>query len=181
MIFFQPSSLLTAERTIQTYGTQGVAKKGTTKCHHSIIYASRDEPAAAAEEAPNPETREFGMLTAIRVNSAKPTDIMDPMARLNYIKMYTVEHNVKVYNFGKVHDDFLETMKHQWNWVWQQGEETVENNDEISSDDDDDEDEYAEEAERRRKKEKERRKGSSKGKEKKSSGGLFGKAPRKRR
>jgi hypothetical protein len=40
---------------------------------------------------------------------------MDPMARLNYAKIYTVEHNVKVYDFGIVHEDYLDTFKHQFN------------------------------------------------------------------
>jgi len=39
---------------------------------------------------------------------------MDPMARLNYTKVYTVEHNVKVYDFGIVHKDYLDTLRYQF-------------------------------------------------------------------
>jgi hypothetical protein len=39
---------------------------------------------------------------------------MDPMARVNFGKIYTVEHNVKVYNFGEVHEEYVELLKHQW-------------------------------------------------------------------
>jgi len=43
---------------------------------------------------------------------------MDPASRINYAKLYTVEHSVKVYDFGDVYDDhFLALLVEQWKWV----------------------------------------------------------------
>lgn len=39
---------------------------------------------------------------AIKVVGCKPWNTMDPMSRVNFVKIYTVEHNVKVEEFGKV-------------------------------------------------------------------------------
>jgi hypothetical protein len=38
----------------------------------------------------------------IRVIGKKPWNTMDPMSRVNFLKLYTVEHNVKVEDFGRV-------------------------------------------------------------------------------
>ena len=42
---------------------------------------------------------------------------MDPMSRLDFAKIYTVEHNVKVFDFGDVHKDHIHTLKTQWRYV----------------------------------------------------------------
>jgi hypothetical protein len=128
-------------RTIQTYGQRGVAKQGAVKCQHSIIHTTREPRKPEDDEEPDALSGERPMLTAIRVKAGKPTDTMDKMARLNYTKIYTVEHNVKVYDFGKVHPDSLDVLKHQFRWVWQEGDEVeVEDDDDDESDEDDGDD-----------------------------------------
>jgi hypothetical protein len=43
---------------------------------------------------------------------------MDRMSRVDFNKIYTVEHNVKVYDFGRVHEDERSFLRHQFNYVW---------------------------------------------------------------
>jgi hypothetical protein len=98
-----------------TYGRQGVAKYGTTKCHHAIIWSGSQEPQPQPNEFPI--DGESGMMAPIRVVPKLRSDQLDPMCRVNFAKIYTVEHNVKVYNFGDVHKDFLEAMIRQWEYT----------------------------------------------------------------
>jgi hypothetical protein len=44
------------------------------------------------------------MLSSIRVN-ANNNGALDVMSRVNFGKIYTVEHNVKVFDFGQVHNE----------------------------------------------------------------------------
>lgn len=41
---------------------------------------------------------------ALEVEPAKPDQKLDPMSRLNFGKVYTVEHNVKVLPVGRITD-----------------------------------------------------------------------------
>lgn len=38
-------------------------------------------------------------------------------SRINFAKIYTVEHNVKVYDFGDVHEKFVTQLLASWTWV----------------------------------------------------------------
>jgi hypothetical protein len=184
--------VLTKARTIQTYGNRGVAKPGTTKCYHSIIHTSSAPPAPKSNEAPDVASGERPMLNPIRVRPRKRTDKMDPMSRLNYSKMYTVEHNVKVYDFGTVHENFLHVFKKQFAWAWQFEPESSDDDDE--DDDDDDEDggggggdgqANTTIPQENQNDDRQRRESSSKGKKPKGGSSFFGlssgKEPRKRR
>lgn len=42
---------------------------------------------------------------------------MEPKARINHAKPYTVEHNLRVYNFGMVHRRYLTELRAQYDWV----------------------------------------------------------------
>ncbi|QDS69658.1 hypothetical protein FKW77_009452 [Venturia effusa] len=112
---------------IQTYGNQGVAKKDVVKRSHAIIYTGK-EPAPNENELPGPG--EPAMLQSIRVVSNKRIDIMDPMSRVDFSKIYTVEHNVKVYDFGWVHKDSRNMLRHQFQYVWSINQDTEEESDE---------------------------------------------------
>jgi hypothetical protein len=54
------------------------------------------------------------MMSPIRITPNKERDRLDPRSRINYCKLYTIEHNVKVYDFGMVHKDYLRKLKCQW-------------------------------------------------------------------
>lgn len=155
--------------TIQTYGNRGVSKPGTTKCYHSVIYTGQTAPKPKKNEEPNVAAGERPMLASIRVRPKRKTDKMDVMSRLNYSKMYTVEHNVKVYDFGTVHEKYLHTLKKQFEWAWHLEPESSdeEEGEEEEGDDDDDDQRIPEpQAESR-----DRRGSSSKGKEREPSKG----------
>ena len=66
----------------------------------------------ADEELPRPGER--GMMSAIRCKGHKRSDRLHPMARINFARTYTVEHSVKVYDFGDVHKDDLYHLSNNW-------------------------------------------------------------------
>jgi hypothetical protein len=98
-----------------TYGKQGCAKPGVLKWQHAIIYTGKDEPAAQPGE--QPRQGEYSMMQGIRVAPRSRQDKLDPLSRINFAKIYTVEHNVKVYDFGDVHEDSLVPLKVQWKYT----------------------------------------------------------------
>lgn len=65
------------------------------------------------------------------------------MSRLNYRKIYTVEHNVKVREFGDVHPDYEERLVSNWKSAWGFQRELVgdgvEDDDEDGGDDEEEE------------------------------------------
>jgi hypothetical protein len=42
---------------------------------------------------------------AVRVNNTSEKDRLAEESRVNYSKLYTIEHNIKVSFIGKIHDD----------------------------------------------------------------------------
>jgi hypothetical protein len=82
-------------RPILTYGGQGTLKYGVHPEDHAAIYSSRkDGPCILPAENMAKEP--------IRVEVLDLSYKLDPMSRLNYAKLYTVEHNVKVLFIGKI-------------------------------------------------------------------------------
>jgi hypothetical protein len=82
---------------ISTYGFQGVLKYGVHPEHHAVVYSSE-------REGPYLPDREKGLMSnkPIRIEIRDAAHKLDPLSRLNYAKVYTVEHNVKVLFIGKV-------------------------------------------------------------------------------
>jgi hypothetical protein len=80
-----------------TYQRQGLTKHGAQPEHHAAIYSEK------------PVTYEDEGLTKkpIRVEMSNPKEKLDPISRINYAKVYTIEYNVKVYFIGRVHEDYL--------------------------------------------------------------------------
>jgi hypothetical protein len=58
------------------------------------------------------------MLSSIQVKQRDPREKMFPASRINFGKLYTVEHNVKVYDFGDVRRSSLSALVKQWKWVF---------------------------------------------------------------
>lgn len=87
-------------RPITTYSGQGVAKAGVDREKHAVIYMRGSQPGMKKQEPKM--TKE-----ALEVEPAKPDQKLDPMSRLNFGKVYTVEHNVKVMPVGKITDRFM--------------------------------------------------------------------------
>lgn len=83
---------------ISTYGGRGTSKSGLSReaiRNHAIIHMSDTQPARLASET-------FMVKRPITVDPGSPDQKLDQMSRLNFGKIYTVEHNVKVMNVGKL-------------------------------------------------------------------------------
>ena len=78
-----------------------MAKKGVRKCEHAIIFTGKNAPSPHAKERPTREER--GLLPQpIRIDSDDPDQKLDATSRIDFGKVYTIEHNVKVCSMGKV-------------------------------------------------------------------------------
>lgn len=97
-------------RPILTYGNQGVLKRGVHPEDHAVVYSSK-------REGPYYLEREKGLMTKhpIRIEVVNTSHKLDPLSRLNYAKLYTVEHNVKVLFIGKVARSYERDVKHGYN------------------------------------------------------------------
>jgi len=104
--------------SIQTYRKQGVSKRGVTKSDHAIIYTGREAPQPKRKELP--PRGKHGMRRSVRVVSQSKKDKLDSMSRVNFAKIYTVEHNVKVYDFGQVHSRHEHRLISQFNEVFRE-------------------------------------------------------------
>ncbi|RMJ29080.1 hypothetical protein PHISP_00023 [Aspergillus sp. HF37] len=80
---------------ICTYSRQGVAKPGINAQDHAVIYMTGSEPWTSPAEPRM--TKE-----PLEIMPDRPDKKLDKMSRLNFGKVYTVEHNVKVMPVGKV-------------------------------------------------------------------------------
>ena len=58
------------------------------------------------------------LLRPIRVTSHQKYEKLDPLSRINFYKVYNVEHNVKVYDFGQVHRDSEFWLQYQFKSAW---------------------------------------------------------------
>ncbi|KIN07470.1 hypothetical protein OIDMADRAFT_47376 [Oidiodendron maius Zn] len=77
---------------VLTYSGNGLLKKGVKAADHCIIYTGKPE-SLKGEEILN---------SSIQMVPHNPRTKLDKMSRLNYAKVYTVEHNVKVCFIGEV-------------------------------------------------------------------------------
>jgi hypothetical protein len=102
-------------RSIATNGGKGCARRGLVKWQHSVVYTSKDQPKLLPGE--RPAQGELGMMPAIRVKPLHRAQKMDPASRINLAKIYTVEHNVKVYDFGSVESGYISKLLTSWNYV----------------------------------------------------------------
>ncbi|KAN0104749.1 hypothetical protein V8E51_010494 [Hyaloscypha variabilis] len=77
---------------ISTYGGQGSAKKDSRSEDHAVVYASQDPPPSDDEFTKEP----------IPVIIEETSETIDPKSVIDFGRVYTVEHNVKVLNVGRV-------------------------------------------------------------------------------
>ncbi|KFY30071.1 hypothetical protein V494_08286 [Pseudogymnoascus sp. VKM F-4513 (FW-928)] len=97
---------------ILTYGGKGTKKPGVKPHHHAIIYTPN--PSGGPTGSPGELEDEAPLVNVpirVQLNSARHQ--FDRASRINYAKVYTVEHNIKVCFVGKIHkksiQDFLDT------------------------------------------------------------------------
>ncbi len=79
-----------------TYGGKGLMKRGAHAKDHAAIYSGK-RPSIA-----NGEVDKGLILRPIKFYPSSKTHELHPMSRINYAKVYTVEHNVKVWFIGRV-------------------------------------------------------------------------------
>lgn len=72
-----------------------MAKAGVDRSRHAVIFMCGAPPVMKKSEPRM--TKE-----PLEVEPAKPDQKLDPMSRLNFGKVYTVEHNVKVLPVGRI-------------------------------------------------------------------------------
>jgi hypothetical protein len=74
-----------------------VLKPGVHPDDHAVVYSSK-------KDGPYLLEREEGLMSKspIRIEVTSEAHKLDPLSRLNYAKLYTVEHNVKVFFIGQV-------------------------------------------------------------------------------
>ncbi|KAL4749171.1 hypothetical protein BDW72DRAFT_140391 [Aspergillus terricola var. indicus] len=80
---------------ITTYNGRGVAKRGVDPDKHAIVYMRGTMPTLGAGE---PRM----IKEPLEVAPENPDERLDSMSRLNFSKIYTVEHNVKVLPIGRI-------------------------------------------------------------------------------
>lgn len=92
-------SLIYHSRPIATYGGQGAAKPGIDVKKHAIIYMQGARPHRQPGE---PQM----VKEPIEVEPYAADRKLDRMSRVNFGKIYTVEHNVKVLPVGRITGEF---------------------------------------------------------------------------
>lgn len=65
-----------------------------------------------------PREGEEGMMPGIRVVPKRKSEKMDPTSRIDYSRIYTVDHFVKIKEFGQVHDSYVKRLRKQWWYVF---------------------------------------------------------------
>jgi len=89
---------------ISTYGEHGTLRRHDAS-HHSIVYTS--------QVAPEPLNGEQLDKHAIQI-IPRDNQTLRPRSRVNFSKTYTVEHNVRVKEIGKVGDNDLAWVLLYW-------------------------------------------------------------------
>lgn len=89
---------------IISYGSRGVAKPGIKKSDHAIIYTG-NEPAPMEGETPGLKSE------AIKVQPAGLGERLKDESRIDFGKVYTIEHDIKTRPFGKVDPAFMQTLR----------------------------------------------------------------------
>lgn len=135
---YSTTKITNAFSPIRTYGSRGVARNDILKHQHAIIHTGEISPRPLKDEKPR-NIDESPMLWPIRVRAKRRADKMDPKARVNFAKMYSIERNVKVCEFGAVHPDHLSIFLGQFRWVLhRQIEEDIDEKDEEEGEEEDD-------------------------------------------
>lgn len=84
---------------LYTHNGQGTLKFGVKSEDYAAVYPMGDEPKTKPEEVLDKNS-----FPIIVENTA---ETIDPMSRLNFGRVYTIEHNVKVLKVGRIPDEYL--------------------------------------------------------------------------
>ena len=104
---------------IHTYRFLGVAKKEVKKSEHCIAYTGSCPPAPEENERSRPGEAPMKP-TPIRIETTDRTDKLHPMSRINLGKVWPIEDNIRVKDYGRVHKDSLDDLMEQFRKVNQE-------------------------------------------------------------
>lgn len=90
-----------------TYGGKGLLKPGVKPEDHCIIYT----------DSAKPHQSEQILNKSIQMKPRTPRDKLDTASRLNFAKVYTVEHNVKVLFIGKISSGHVDRLVNTFNRI----------------------------------------------------------------
>ncbi|KAJ4309960.1 hypothetical protein N0V84_011224 [Fusarium piperis] len=96
---------------ISTYGKKGCTKSGAKPSQHGIVYDMNSRPVLLPNEP------ELGY-DPVRLQITDPSEKISKESRVNYAKLTTVEHNVKVLFVGRVVPDDLAIAKDAVDACW---------------------------------------------------------------
>jgi len=102
---------------INSYGGYGVAKPGIKKSDHGILSSGKHIALPLPSE--KPRRHEASMRPkAVLIDIDDPTNKLHPISRINYSKVYTVEHNTKVRGIGMTQRSSMQALIFQFRAVW---------------------------------------------------------------
>jgi hypothetical protein len=84
---------------LHTYEGRGAMKPGLARDSHAAVYPQGGKVKLAPGE--NLSKKAFPIILE------QPGEKLDPMTRINFTKLYTIEHNVKVAKIGRIPTEFL--------------------------------------------------------------------------
>jgi uncharacterized protein DUF6590 len=87
-------------RGIFTYNEQGVGKSGVDPSTHAVIFMKDSTPTTGQRE-PKMAKKPIAMVPVSRHKK------LHPMSRINFAKIYTVEHNMKVKHIGEIDEEYM--------------------------------------------------------------------------
>ncbi|KAK2879511.1 hypothetical protein FQN49_000813 [Arthroderma sp. PD_2] len=96
---------------INTYGRRGLSKPGIDPQSHAAIYM-RDTSAPTADPNRSPG------LPSLIVDPYSPDDYLPPKSYINFGKIYTVDHNIKVKPVGHFSEESIGVFRRSWNRVF---------------------------------------------------------------
>jgi len=114
---------------ILTYGRQATTKHGVHPEHHAIVFTGKEAPALLPRE----QQLELG---PIKVEPKPPNEKLDPLSRINYAKLYTVECNVKVLFVGCVQKKYLKRFRSSYHKIHSHSQPSYE--DDVDENEDED-------------------------------------------
>ena len=83
---------------LNTYRGEGATKRGINPRDHAAVYPEGGKPKLRSGERDKIVKDPFPIIVE------DPNEKIDPMSRLNFGRVYTVEHNVKVQKVGRIPD-----------------------------------------------------------------------------
>lgn len=102
-------TLANFNRAISTHSGNGAARNDVSD--HGVVYTGLQPPTTYKYEE--------GILpVAIRIDPMQPANQLHPKSRLNYGKVYTIEHNVRVKPYGIVNKKSMHVLMHQFTLVF---------------------------------------------------------------